>query len=142
MKMKTLLLGTIAYLLVTFPLAFVWHLVAFKRIYDELGIFNRQEPIVALGFLVIVIQGLLLSYVYPIFRRSADWTKDGLKFGLIMGLFLWSSQVVAAAAKHEVTSLTAWLGIETIYFALQFTLVGLALGWVYGHKRSFELGES
>ena len=59
------------------------------------------------------------------------YSKAGLKFGFIMGLFLWSSQVVAAAAKHDVSSLSLWLGIETVCFALQFALVGLAIGLVY-----------
>ena len=130
--MKKYLKAGLAYLLVTFPLAVLWHLVVFKETYDALGIFSREEPIVALGFFVILFQGLLLSYAYPLFYRGGHPAKAGLKFGLLMGLFLWSSQVVAAAAKHEVSSLSLWLGIETAYFALQFALVGLAIGLVYG----------
>ena len=129
--MNAFMKGAIAYLLVTFPLAFVWHLVVFKDVYDALGIFNREEPIVALGFLVILVQGLLLSYVFPYFHRGGSSVKTGLRLGLVMGLFLWSSQVVAAAAKHEVSSLSTWLGIETAYFAIQFALVGLAIGLAY-----------
>ena len=34
MTRKTFLLGALAYLLVTFPLAFVWHLVIFKDVYQ------------------------------------------------------------------------------------------------------------
>ena len=136
--MKPFAKGAVAYLLVTFPLAFVWHLVVFKAVYDELGIFNRAEPIVALGFVVILIQGLLLSYAFPVFYRGGSAVKAGLRFGLLTGAFLWSSQVVAAAAKHEVSSISTWLAIETAYVALQFTLVGLALGWVYRRARTAE----
>ena len=136
MRIKKFLLGAVAYLLVTFPLAFVWHLVAFKEVYDRLGIFNREEPIVALGFVVILLQGLLLSYAYPFIYRAGSSMMQGLKFGLFMGLFLWSSQVVAAAAKHEVSSLSTWFAIETAYFAIQFTLVGLAIGLVYSRRES------
>jgi hypothetical protein len=121
-----------AYLAVTFPVAYVWHLVVFKGVYDRLGIFNREEPIVALGFLTIAIQGLVLSYLYPAFYRGGAPAREGLRFGLLMGVFLWSSQVVAAAAKHQVSSLPTWLAIETAYFAAQFILVGLAIGLVYG----------
>ena len=133
---KMFLLGALVYLLVTFPLAYWWHLVAFKEVYDRLGIFNREEPIVALGFLVVLIQGLLLSHAYPIFRGEGSPLKEGLTFGWMMGLFLWSSQVAAAAAKHQVSSLTTWFTLETLYFTIQFTLVGLALGFVYGSRKS------
>ncbi len=135
MRTKTFLLGALAYLLVTFPLAFVWHLVIFKDIYQWLGIY-REDPIIPLGFLVILIQGLLLSYAFPIFYRDGSSLNQGLKFGLFMGLFLWSSQVVATAAKHHVASLSTWLAIETAYFAIQFALVGLAIGFVYSRRES------
>lgn len=133
---RTFVLGAVAYLLVTFPLAYLWHLVAFRGVYDRLGIFNREQPIVALGFLAILLQGFLLSYAYPIFRRPGNALTEGLRFGLLAGLFLWSSQVVAAAAKHQVASLTLWFGVETVYFAIQFALVGLALGLVFGPRES------
>ena len=54
MRVKTFLLGALAYLAVTFPLAFVWHLVIFKDIYQWLGMY-RDDPNVPLGFLVISI---------------------------------------------------------------------------------------
>ena len=135
MKRKTWLLGALAYLLVTFPLAFVWHLVIFKDTYQWLGMY-REDPSVPLGFLVILLQGLLLSYAFPLFYRNGSSLKQGLKFGLFMGAFLWSSQVVAAAAKHEVASVSTWLAIESTYFLVQFTLVGLALGLVYARRDS------
>ena len=131
--MKTYLHGAAAYLLVTFPFAFVWHLVVFKGVYDELGVF-RDEPNIALGLTAILIQGLLLSYAFPHVYRGGSPVRAGLKFGLLMGLFLWSSQVVAAAAKRDMSSLSTWLGIETAYFAVQFAMVGLALGFVYRSK--------
>ena len=134
MSVKTFFLGALAYLLVTFPVAYLWHLVVFAGVYDRLGIFNREEPIVALGFLAILIQGFLLSYAYPIFRGKGNTLKEGLKFGWMMGFFLWSSQVLAAAAKHQVSSLASWFAVETLYFAIQFTLVGIALGLVYGSR--------
>ena len=135
MTRKTFLLGALAYLLVTFPLAFVWHLVIFKDVYQWLGMY-REDPSVPLGFFVILIQGLLLSYAFPILYRDGSSIRQGLKFGLFMGLFLWSSQVFPAAAKHHVASLSTWFAIETAYFAIQFALVGLAIGLVYRDRKS------
>lgn len=124
---RRFLLRAAAYVLVTFPLAYLWHLVAFRGLYERLGYFSREEPIVALGFLAIVTQGLVLAGLFPLFRRSGG-IGEAVTFGLIMGLFLWTSQVLAAAAKHPIEPLATWLAIETPYFAIQFGLFGLALG--------------
>lgn len=120
-----------AYMLATFPLAYVWHLVLFEGVYERLGYFTRAEPIVALGFLVIMLQGGLLSFLYPRFDRGRGPLRDGLNFGMLMGLFLWSSQVVAAAAKQAISPLPIWLAIETAYFLIQFALAGVAIGFVH-----------
>lgn len=93
--MKTVLLGALAYALVTFPLAYVWHLVAFADIYDRLNAFTRSEPIVPLGFLAIVLQGVLLSAAYPLFPRTGSPARDGLRFGLAAGLLSSSRSSVS-----------------------------------------------
>ena len=52
----------ISYVLVTFAMGFVWHLIAFKKIYDELAIFSRiDDPIIPLGFAAMLIQGGILA---------------------------------------------------------------------------------
>lgn len=129
MKDRRFLIGAGAYVLVTFPLAYVWHLVAFRTLYERLGYFSRDEPIVALGFLAIVAQGLFLAGLYPFFRRGGG-IREAVTFGLLMGFFLWTSQVLAAAAKHPIEPLGTWLTIETVYFAIQFASFGLALGFL------------
>ena len=83
--MKKYLKAGLAYLLVTFPLAVLWHLVVFKETYDALGIFSREEPIVALGFFVILFPRtppvLRLPFVLPgrpsREGRSKVWSPHG-----------------------------------------------------------------
>jgi len=141
-KLRTFLLGALVYVVATFPLAFIWHLVAFKGIYAELGYFDGGDPIVALGFFTILFQGLILSHVYPFFDRGGRRVWEGLKFGLLMGAFLWSSQVLADAAKHHVPPVAGWFAIETAYFAIQFSVVGLAMAWVYRRAPGRSAGTS
>lgn len=49
MRTKRYILAVIGYIIVTFVIAAGWHLVLFKGLYDELGIFTRKEPIIPLG---------------------------------------------------------------------------------------------
>ena len=65
MKKRPVILGTLAYLLVTFPLAIAWHLVVFKTQYKSIGYIGREEPGFLLGLLSILMQGILLSLFYP-----------------------------------------------------------------------------
>lgn len=123
----------VAYLVITFTLGFIWHLRLFKELYQRLAIYScLDEPIVPLGFLAMVIQGALLAYLYPLVARGHRPALDGLKFGLLMGIFMASSAVIAEAAKQRVTSLPTWLMVESVYYAIQFSLCGLAIGLIYG----------
>ena len=134
--MKNFLLAFAAYPLISFPLAIAWHLVVFKRVYDELGYISREEPIIAFGFLAMAVQGILFAWAYPFFYRGGHPAKAGLKFGLVTGTFLWSSHVIATAAKHQMSSIPAFVAFETVYLAIQFALVGLAIGMIYGRVGS------
>ena len=57
-------LGFAAYLLPTFPIAFVWHLVLFEAKYHALRIY-RDEPVIALGLGSMIIQGAIFSWLFP-----------------------------------------------------------------------------
>src|SRR5687767_14021038 len=141
-KARFVIAGTVVYAAITFPLAYAWHLVTFADVYDGLHAFTRAEPIVAFGFIAIVLQGVLLSSLYAVFPRTGRPLLDDVRFGLICGVLLWSSQVLAAAAKHELTSLRTWFAIETAYFAIQFALVGAAFGLIRARAMSDTVADS
>ncbi|MEW6543101.1 MAG: DUF1761 domain-containing protein [Nitrospirota bacterium] len=120
-----------AYVLCTFLIAAPWHLVFFKPLYDELAIFTRKEPLIPLGLVSMLMQGLVLSYLYPLFAQGRHSLKTGAAFGLLMGVLLASSAVFAEAGKQNVTSLSTWLALESSYYLFQFTVVGAVIGSIY-----------
>lgn len=129
------LLAWAAYVVVTFALGFLWHLMLFKKTYQKLEIFSRvNDPIISLGFSAMLIQGAILAYVFPLFPQCGNVLTDGLRFGLVLGAFIASSAVVAEAAKQRVTSLPTWLVIETSYYAVQFGLSGITIALVFEMK--------
>ena len=107
------LLGTIGYLLVTFPLAFVWHLVIFKETYDRLGSYSRKEPQLCKG------KSLVMG---------------ALKFAILIGGYHWTVHVLAEAAKQSIEPLSAWFSLETTYLAIQFLLGGFLFAWIYRNQ--------
>jgi len=134
MHTKKYWLAVLAYIVCTFLIAAPWHLVLFKQIYDELAIFSRKDPLIPLGLLSMAMQGLILSYLYPLFAKGGPPLKTGLQFGALMGVLLASIAVFAEAGKQEVTSLSTWLVFESAYYLFQFSLVGAVIGLIYGRS--------
>lgn len=136
---KPIATAALAYLLATFPLAIVWHLILFKGVYEEIGYIARDEPIFAFGFLAILIQGFIMSSAYPMFSRGNYSPSGGLRYALAVGLFFWTSHVLAFAAKGDVHRLDLFIPLETAYLAIQFGVFGLILGYSFqkwGHQES------
>ena len=134
MNVKKFVLAAIAYVVVTFVIAAGWHLVLFKDLYDQLGIFTRKEPLIPLGLASIIMQALVLSYLYPMCSKGGSPLKDGLKFGLLIGVLMASIAVFAEAGKQNVSSLATWLIFESVYYVLQFGFVGVVMALIYGKR--------
>jgi len=134
MDAKKFVLAVIAYIVVTFAVAASWHLLFFKDLYDQLAIFTRKEPLIPLGVVSIIMQALVLAYLYPLLYRGGSPVKQGLKFGLLTGVLMASIAVFAEAGKQNVSSLTTWLVFETAYYLLQFGALGVIIGLIYGRS--------
>jgi hypothetical protein len=121
-----------AYVAITFALGFIWHLMVFKDLYRRLAIYTRlDEPIIPLGLFSMLIQGAVLAYLYPQVVDIQGSVFEGIRFCLLMGLFIASSAVIAEAAKQHVTSLRIWFVVESLYYLIQFSLAGLAISFIY-----------
>jgi hypothetical protein len=125
-------LGIAAYLLPTFPVAYVWHLVLFAPAYEALGIY-RPDPIIPFGLASMVIQGVIFSWAYPrLFpRRRSAILAPGLTYGFALAALSWSFTTLAVAAKNPMTSIPLYVQLETGFTLLQFVVVGPLIAWAY-----------
>lgn len=130
MQHRPALIGTLAYSLGTFALAVVWHILLFEPQYLAFGYFEG-EPNFALGLLSIVIQGLVLSYLYPLVALPGEGVARGLRYSLVAGLFFWTSHVLAFTAKQSTPGVLAFALMESFYLLLQFGLYGALIGPIY-----------
>ena len=92
-------LSSLAYLVVTFPLAILWHQVLFKVPYEEIGYIGREDPIFVFGFISIAMQGILLTLGYLVFAKPEHSIGRGIRYALAVGVFFWTSHVLTFAAK-------------------------------------------
>ncbi len=128
--MKKMLLAAAAYVVIVFPLALGWHLGLFEEQYQAFGYFEG-EPNVLAGLAAIVIQGLVLALIYPLFRSGRAGFVRAFQYAGLMGLFFWTSHVLALVAKQNVPNAGGFIVMETAYLVAQFGLFALALGLIY-----------
>ena len=137
MNTKKYLFATLAFIAVGFIIAFVWHLVVFKSVYDSLKIYSI-EPIIALGFISFILEGLAFVYIFQFFRRGRNPLQEGLIFGLVVyGVIMGGVGVLAEGAKHAVTSLSTWLIFEGSFYLITGAVLGIITGVIYG-KTSYK----
>lgn len=121
---KRILIGALSYLMPTFALGFVWHLVAFKGYYDALQIY-RKDVIIPFGFLSMSIQAVLFAWVYArVFAAWADVKSRTLGYAAFGALLSWSFTTIAVAAKNVMSSVPDYLLIESGFTLVQWILVG------------------
>ena len=130
--MKKYIFATLAFIIAGFIIAFVWHLVIFKSVYDSLKIYTI-EPIIPLGFTSFILEGLAFVYLFQFFRRGKKPLQEGLIFGLLaFGVLMGGVGALAEGAKHATTSLSTWLVLETSFFLITGAILGAIVGLIYG----------
>ncbi len=122
---KRFSLGVLAYLVPTFALGFVWHLILFQHYYDELAIY-RKDIIIPFGFLSMLIQAIIFAWIYErVFaQRSGTLLSRSLVYAALGAVLSWSFTTLAVAAKNVMTSVPNYLVIETAFTAVQWVMVG------------------
>jgi len=132
---KKIALGALAYTVSTFALAVVWHLVLFEDQYRAFG-YIEGEPNILIGFVTILLQGAILSLLFPLLKLKGSHVIRGLKFAFLIGVFFWTSHVLAFVAKQRMQDVILFVGMETFYLALQFGVFGVLVGIVYRGNES------
>ena len=130
MNTKRIILGTIAYTIGTFSLAVTWHVFLFESRYQSFGYFE-VEPGFVVGFVAILIQGVILSALFPMVKLTGTGVARGIKYSFLVGAFFWTSHVLAFVAKQNIQDVGLFIAMETLYLSLQFGLFGILIGTIY-----------
>lgn len=125
-----ILLGTLAYIIITFPLAVLWHMKIFRTKYMQWQYFGEDvKPILGLGSMIV--QGIVLSYGYSALVMDHSSMLVGICYAMVMGLFLWSVHVLAAMGKSSAVRHFEFFAMETIYLAIQFGVYGVLISYIF-----------
>jgi hypothetical protein len=122
--MTSFYLHLLVYLVVSFALGAVWHIVLFKEYYKKLAIYsNIENPRFSFGLSSMLLQGIVFAYVYPLI--ASPWL-----FGFGLFFLLVSFMVFAEAGKQNTTSLSGFVLIQTAFSLVQTVIVTVAFSLI------------
>ena len=123
--MRRIGLGALSYLVATFALAFVWHLVLFKDYYDVLALY-RRDVIVPFGFVAMTLQAVLFAWVFDssFAHGPVSVWRRGSYFAAFGAVLSWSFTTLSVAAKNVMTSVPDYMLIESAFTVVQWAVVG------------------
>lgn len=127
-------LVVVAYIFSTFVTQATSHFVVNAEHYASIA-YMRAEPIMPLGVLAMLVQGLALSYLHSRSEFAGRSMMSSLIFSWLAGAILVSYIAFAEAAKYAVPAVGSWLATEVIWGFIQFTIFGLLLGLIYARQR-------
>lgn len=130
--MKGHILTVLGYIVATFLTQGTSHFVIFAQHYAAVS-FMRPDPVIALGFASMIVQGAMLSFVFTRSRFVSDSLFGAIRLAWLFGAFLVSYIALAEAGKYSVPSIPSWVGVEAAVGFVQYTLVGIFLGLAHGH---------
>ncbi|NVK21198.1 MAG: hypothetical protein HWD86_01655 [Kangiellaceae bacterium] len=130
---KKIILATMSYFVITMAISYPWFLIWFKADYELMGAVTRPEPIMPFGTAAMIIQGIVIAYLFSFYRKQVQGNPIvlGVKFSLIAGLLVATVMVLATAAKINIEPVNQFLLLTSAHQFLQFFLTGIALGFIY-----------
>lgn len=125
-------LAVAAYILPTFPLGYVWHLVLFREQYHALQLY-RADVIIPLGLASMAIQALAFAWIYPrVFSTQREaWISSAVRFFAIFSVLAWSFTTLPVAAKYQMASIPMFLALETTFTLAHFLVVSPLIALAY-----------
>lgn len=139
MNKSIFLLSTVSYVIITMIIAYSWNVILFQDLYEALGANTRPEPNIPLGLTAIILQGLVISYIYPFFYQAGPHPiVQGIKFNLMMGAMIFSVLGFGLAAKYNIHPITPFLWYTLFFQIFQSVFTGIALGKIYGRMEEHQ----
>ena len=131
MNVKKWFLAGLLGFVVMFILSGLWYMLIMDAFYRaQVGALMREQycfTFIVLGYLVMA---FLMSYIYPIGYKGGPAVKEGVRFGVLIGLLVWLSTNLVVYGAHNMT-LCATL-VDSAWHVVEEGIGGLVIALVYG----------
>jgi hypothetical protein len=122
----------ISFIIVTFMLAYIWHLELYGESYAAMGVASlRPEPIFQFGLLAIITHAIVFVYFFEKFYNASSSLLAALKIALGLGAVITAYAAFTVAAKFEIEPAINYVLLELIFGVLHYTVIGVLYYWLY-----------
>jgi hypothetical protein len=130
--MSKIIIGLVAYVILTFVIAYSWNMVLFRENYLALASSSlRSAPIIQLGLITILLEGLALSIIFSIYYKGGNPLTEGLLLGLLVGIFSVAYAGLTVPAKFVIDPIWKYTILELSFGIIHFGLAGIILGFIF-----------
>jgi hypothetical protein len=125
------IMAVVAYIIFNFAFAMIWNMVIFKKLYARLtsGI-SRENPIIPLGLLAIVVQAIALATLFSLFSTGSNPLTKGLMLGLLIGSYSIVYGAFVVPAKFKIKPVSQYAILELVYGILHFSVAGIIVAYI------------
>ncbi|MEP3198527.1 MAG: hypothetical protein ABJO57_11695 [Lentilitoribacter sp.] len=128
---KRIFILFISYIIVTFILAYIWHLELFGESYAQLGAASlRPEPIFQYGLFAIITHAVVFVYFFQMFYNAPAGLLAALKIALGLGAVITAYAAFTVAAKFEIEPARQYVMLELAFGLLHYTVIGVLYYWL------------
>jgi len=104
----------------------------FKANFENYDNLMKKDMILWALIVGSLVQAFLLAWIYPIGYKGGSPTKEGLMYGIYMGLFLALPMIFYTIGEMRITKKGA--AVDGLIEFVMILLAGLVTGWIYGKK--------
>lgn len=130
LEWKMALPAGVAGFVVLFGLGFLWHVALLGEFYAEQTAAIRLPEAAYPAILgAELVRGFVLAVMFPIGYQGGSRTGEGLRFGLLIGVFSAMAPLYYMGQFNFASS--AWFWAEGLFYLVQGAIAGMVIGMVY-----------
>ena len=133
--MKQFFKTFLAYFIITFVWATFYNEVLFDNALNEMAVGWRDTPLFQFGFLTMIIQSIAIYVLYSKFYVGENPFKESFTLIFLVGVFDICYASFIEPATFEVNPVWKFVLIKLFYSIIHFSLVGLAMAYVFKNKK-------
>jgi hypothetical protein len=135
MNTKKLIISTGVIFVMYAIMDILFYTYVFPEEYVSTAVRPEQEQIIPLALLGLLIASFMFSYLYSEMAKGQHKFREGIKYGLALGVFMYLPLFLIFYATRDTRPLEAWL-TNAAFHIVQFGIFGIVVAHIRDGARS------